>query len=164
MQAEMPLRRGCGKTPVAGTGCRWQACNGKENAMPDLLILSAALVLLITFFTHVVVGGRYVARPLLADTHLPKASKWLNYYCWHLVSLMLLALPLGLTYAAWHQPAQVTIAGLAVFLLACSGLSAGVAMKGQIPPLRFPSTALFLIAALLLSAAAFDLGNLPETP
>ena len=56
--------------------------------MPLLLWLAAAMALLTTL-VHTFAGGREVARPLLASNALPPASKWLNYYCWHITTILL---------------------------------------------------------------------------
>ncbi len=42
---------------------------------------------LVTFGVHTFIGGPKVAVPLLKDTNLPIASKWLNYYCWHITTI-----------------------------------------------------------------------------
>jgi hypothetical protein len=109
----------------------------------------AALSSLVTFAVHTFIGGVVVARPLLADTGLPKASRWLNYYCWHIATVLLLAIAGAFAYAAVRTQA-LELAWFATALsLALSLLSAAVARKGRIHPLRFPSTSLFaLIAAL----------------
>lgn len=47
--------------------------------MQVTLLWAAAFMSMVTFAVHTFVGGPRVAAPLLADTNLPKASKWLNY-------------------------------------------------------------------------------------
>jgi len=117
--------------------------------MQALLLWSAALMCLITFGVHVFVGGVYVARPLLADRTLPKASKWLNYYCWHITSVLILFLGGAFAYSA-RTPGRPELAAFAAALtLTLAVLSALVAVKGHIHPLRFPSTSLFALTAFL---------------
>lgn len=121
-----------------------------------MLWLAAALAL-VTFATHTFVGGVFVARPLLKDTSLPKASKWLNYYCWHVTTMTILALAGAFAYAA-QAPDGLDIAAFATLLCAVlSPLSAAVAIRGGINPLRFPSTSLFA-ATCLAGASALLLG------
>ena len=116
------------------------------------LLWAAAVVSFATFVTHTFIGGPRVAAPLLAGTQLPPASKWLNYYCWHLATVFLLAMPFGFGYVALNPDRPE----LAVFLTILSGalsvLSAAVAIKGRIHPLRFPSTTLFALIFLLGTA------------
>jgi hypothetical protein len=122
--------------------------------MQSFLFWAAAATAFTTFCVHTFIGGIYVARPLLADEGLPRASKWLAYYCWHLVTLMLAAVTL--VYAALAVPviASDIALSLSLFCLCCSALSIAVAIKGRIPPLRFPSTSLFAALGLIGLAGA----------
>lgn len=123
--------------------------------MQQAFLWSAAVASAITFAVHTFIGGRFVARPLLADRSLPKAAKWLAYYCWHITTILLAAMAAAYGWAAWNGEARdlaIAITGLAALL---SALSAGVALKGRINPLRFPSTSLFALIACLGAAALF---------
>lgn len=115
-----------------------------------MLILAAAIVSAITFFVHTFIGGKFVARPLLDDTHLPKASKWLNYYCWHVTTVTIIFLTVA--FVGLHVSVPLTERTVLIFLAAftssLSALSALVALKGGINPLRFPSTSLFALIAI----------------
>lgn len=117
--------------------------------MQALLLWSASLTCLITFGVHLFVGGVYVARPLLVDQTLPRASKWLNYYCWHVTSVFILVLGGAFAYST-RRPEHPDLAVFASALaLTLAILSAIVAAMGHIHPLRFPSTALFALTAIL---------------
>lgn len=117
------------------------------------MFLLAAALAFVTFAVHTFVGGVFVARPLLADARLPKASKWLNYYCWHNTTVMILAVAGAFAYSAF-TPQRPELAIFATAMTAIvSVLSAAVAIKGGIHPLRFPSTSLFAATAALGSAA-----------
>ncbi len=59
----------------------------------------AAVFSLFTWAVHTFLGGREIARPLLQSTMRP-IPKLTNYYCWHLVTLTLLAMTGGFAYAA----------------------------------------------------------------
>lgn len=120
--------------------------------MPDFILLVAAAMMTLAFYVHVVVGGRHVARPLLADRRLPPPAKWLSYYCWHIVSLMILTFVGMLTYWAFRAPDRLSLVFTAAFFAVCGGMSAWVATKGKIAPLRFPSTSLFFALALCVAA------------
>lgn len=122
-----------------------------------MLIWGAAGCALITFVVHTFVGGKYVARPLLADTRLPKASKWLNYYGWHVTTATIGFLAVAFASLAlspdWDAKRPLLLL-LASFTLSLSLLSVAVARKGGIHPLRFPSTSLFATTAFMAAAAA----------
>ncbi len=80
--------------------------------MQAVLLWSAAITSIVTFAVHVFAGGVYVARPLLADQTLPKASKWLNYYCWHITSVLILFLGAAFAFSAIH-PDHLELAAFA---------------------------------------------------
>ncbi|WP_291078171.1 hypothetical protein [Hyphomonas sp.] len=119
---------------------------------PELCLFLAAGLSLVTFLVHLFAGGVHVARPLLASTALPPASKWLNYYCWHLVTLMLGFMALGFFWlgTAPYMPGIVFLTLLAV---SSSMLSLFVGLKAAINPFRFPSTSLFAVIAVSGGAA-----------
>jgi hypothetical protein len=123
--------------------------------MQQAFLWSAAMASAITFAVHTFIGGRVVARPLLADRSLPKPAKWLAYYAWHITTVLLAAMAVAYAWAAWSGQARdlaVAVTGLAAAL---SILSAGVASKGSINPMRFPSTSLFALTACLGAAGLF---------
>jgi hypothetical protein len=117
--------------------------------MQSVLLLCAAVMSAVAFCVHTFIGGPRVAGPLLSSSHLPLASKWLNYYCWHIATVLLFAMAAGFSYSAVHPRRPE----LPAFLVALSGalciLSVMVALKGKIHPLRFPSTSLFAVVAIL---------------
>lgn len=120
--------------------------------MQQAFLWSAAIALVITFVVHTFVGGRVVARPLLADRSLPKAAKWLAYYCWHITTVLLAALAAAYGWAAWSGEARDLAIAITALSALLGALSAGVAVKGGINPLRFPSTSLFAVTACLGAA------------
>jgi hypothetical protein len=110
---------------------------------------SASFVSVVTFAVHTFIGGPRVAAPLLANTDLPKASKWLNYYCWHITTIFTFAMGGAYAYVAVHPDRPELVVFLTVVTAALSVLSAAVALKGNINPFRFPSTSLFAAVAIL---------------
>ena len=122
--------------------------------MQSFFFWAAGATAFMTFCVHTFIGGIHVARPLLADQGLPRAAKWLAYYCWHLVTLMLAALTLVFAAMAARFVAFDIALPLSIFCLCCSALSIAVAMRGRIAPLRFPSTSLFAVLGLLGLAGA----------
>lgn len=108
----------------------------------------AAAIAAITFYVHTFIGGPRVAVPLLADTGLPKATKWLSYYCWHMVTIMLAAMALAFAAIALGWASRDVAWLLGMLSLLFSVLSILVAVKCGINPLRFPSTTLFSLVTL----------------
>jgi len=67
----------------------------------QVIILWATVVLsFVTFLVHTFIGGSRVAGPLLKNTSLPIASKWLNYYCWHVTTIYTLFMGGGYAFVA----------------------------------------------------------------
>lgn len=134
----------------------WSACStGGVEMFSTAFFFAAASVAFTAFIMHTFTGGVRVARPLLADTTLPKASKWLNYYCWHITTVFLLAMCASFIYAGFERGGVDVAALMTALALVYACLSAWVAMKGAIPPLRFPSTWLFAAAAVLGGAGVY---------
>jgi len=119
----------------------------------SIFLWAAALVSGLTFVVHTFIGGKYVARPLLADTSLPIESKWLNYYCWHNTTIII-ALNSGAYVWLAATPGQTpVILLLSVITATFSLLSIWTARKAGVSPLRLPSTSLFAVTSALGWAA-----------
>lgn len=121
--------------------------------MQQVFLWSAAAACALAFAVHTFVGGRVVARPLLADRSLPKPAKWLAYYCWHIATVLVAAMAAAYGWAAWSGQARDMTIAVTVVAAALGALSAGVALRAGINPLRFPSTSLFAVTACLGAAA-----------
>ncbi|QWG23577.1 hypothetical protein KMZ93_01075 [Bradyrhizobium sediminis] len=108
---------------------------------------AASVLALLTFTVHTFVGGVYVVRPLLAVEGLSRASRWLNYYCWHMTTLTLLVMTAMFAYSALEPAAR----GFGVLFTALAAsfslLCIAVAIKGGVRPWRFPATGLFAAVA-----------------
>ena len=111
--------------------------------------LAAAAVSFFTCALHIVLGGREAARPLLATTDLDHVAKYTNYYCWHLVTIVIASL--GTAFAFASRPG----AGIDLALFACA-LSLAFALWSvsmvilhRLHPLKFGQWALFLPIAIL---------------
>lgn len=120
--------------------------------MLSVTIGFAAVVSALTFYVHTFVGGKRVAAPLLKDQSLPLASKWLNYYCWHVTTVLIAFMAAGFVWLAFH-PHIPSLVFLGALTLALSVLSAAVALKAGIKPWQFPSTSLFAIIAAICGIA-----------
>lgn len=114
----------------------------------------AALLSLITFGVHTFVGGVYAARPLLAARDLPAASRWLNYMCWHMVTVFLLVMAIAYAAAAVGALSRDAAALLCTFAASFSVVSVAVTLKAGIRPWRFPAS--YLLASVA-AAGAFGL-------
>lgn len=103
----------------------------------------------LTFLVHTFIGGPRVAAPLLKNTSLPIASKWLNYYCWHITTVYTFLMGGAYAYVALNPNRPELVVFLSILNTALAILSAAVAVKGGINPFRFPSTSLFASVSLL---------------
>jgi len=117
--------------------------------MQIYLLYSAVIMSIITFIVHTFIGGPRVVKPLLENNDLPKASKWLNYYTWHITTIFTLLMGGAYAYVAYHPDRPELVVFLTILTGAFSLLSVAVALKGKINPFRFPSTSLFAIVCLL---------------
>lgn len=114
----------------------------------NMFFVLAAFVAAATFYVHTFVGGPRVALPLLESGALPPASKWLNYYTWHITTWLLAVMAASFAWAAMHNDAR-DVAALNTMLAAGNcALSIWVALKGSINPFRFPSTSLFALIVI----------------
>ncbi|MCW9034661.1 MAG: hypothetical protein OQJ97_10625 [Rhodospirillales bacterium] len=119
----------------------------------SILLWSAAFVGGVTFIIHTFAGGKAVAEPLLADKNLPIESKWLNYYCWHITTILIAFIAAAFAWLALNPEQAPMIILLSALTASLSFLSIAVALKGGINPLRFPSTSLFASISALGWAA-----------
>ena len=103
----------------------------------------------VTFIVHTFIGGPVVAAPLLKNTNLPRASKWLNYYCWHITTIYTFTMGGAYAYTALNPDKIELVVFVSLTNAAFSILSVIVAIKGGINPFRFPSTSLFASVAIL---------------
>ena len=108
---------------------------------------AASVLALLTFAVHTFVGGIYVVRPLLAVEGLSRASRWLNYYCWHMTTLTLLVMTGMFAWSAFEPAARGYGVLFTAMAAAFSLLCIGVALKGGVRPYRFPATSLFAAVA-----------------
>ena len=85
----------------------------------NTFFLVAGIWCAITWGIHTFLGGRAVAEPLLAAGDLRDTPKYTQFYCWHIVTILLAAMAGGLIYAAFAPGAEdlaLLVAGLAIAL------------------------------------------------
>lgn len=111
----------------------------------NLGFATASVLSLITFGVHTFVGGKFAARPLLEAHDFDKASRWLNYFTWHMVTVLLLFMTGGFWVAALSPDAFDVAVLLTLMAAVFSPLCIWVALKGGIAPWRFPASWLFLL-------------------
>jgi len=117
--------------------------------MQVYFLWAASAMSIITFAVHTFIGGPIVAGPLLKNADLPKLSKWLNYYTWHITTIFTFFMCGGYAYVALNPDRPELVVFLTVVTAAFSLLSAAVALKGRINPFHFPSTSLFATVSVL---------------
>lgn len=111
-------------------------------------MIAAGLVSLLTAFTHLFAGGRFIARPLLQSS-LSRTVRATHYFCWHMVTLLLFAMAAAFGLAAsaqQHHPLAFAATSLAAafFVLNATWLTAW-----RVGPLRMPQWAFFLMITVL---------------
>jgi len=50
--------------------------------------------------THVILGGREIARPLLNARDMHDVARYTNYFCWHMVTIVLFGQAAAFAWAA----------------------------------------------------------------
>jgi len=58
----------------------------------NLFLIAAAVLSAGVFLIHTFLGGRTIAVPLLKSGDLHPVPKYVAYYCWHLVTIVLAAI------------------------------------------------------------------------
>lgn len=110
--------------------------------------LAAAIFAGLTCLIHLVLGGRDAARPLLNSKDLQTAPKLTNYYCWHIVTIVLALMSAG--YAYLSQTYETGLAwGLLLMSVLFTGLSLGLIVKFRVSPFALPQWILFAVLSLI---------------
>jgi hypothetical protein len=114
-------------------------------------LIAASVAAFVTFALHTFVGGPQFARPLLAARDLPRIPKLTMYFCWHMVTVLLLGMAIALAYGAFVPNPALTIAMIALSL-AFTVLSLGLVFGFRVSALHLPQWVLFLVITLLATA------------
>lgn len=115
----------------------------------NLWFLSAAVAAAVTFSVHFFVGGRFIARPLLAAEGLNPVTKYTAYYCWHLVSIVLAGIALAFFRAGLFSGGRELAAASVLFSAAAATLSLTIISRWKLSWFKFPQWILFVIVTLL---------------
>jgi len=116
----------------------------------NIYLFAAGIFSAITCGLHIILGGRSSAAPLLASRDMHRVAVYTNYYCWHMVTLVLAVQAAAFLWAAVDTAgyaAAVMAAGLAILFMLWS-LVLIVWKKQRF--LHLPQWILFLV----ISAAA----------
>ncbi|WP_137940038.1 hypothetical protein [Chitinivorax sp. B] len=117
-------------------------------------LMSAAGVTMATFLLHTLAGGKEVAAPLLKAQDLGPVEKYTSYYCWHMVTILLLVMALAIGYIAW-QPNLPMLLLLLCLSLAFTSLSLLMAKVSRLGIWALPQWVCFAaISGLLLAGWA----------
>ena len=109
---------------------------------------AAAAISAATVVIHVTLGGRDIARPLLALAQEDKQLKFGNYYCWHLVSIEITGLSLAFAWPAMTGRAQELAIAATMISISATGWSLAMITRFRLGFLEFPQWALFLPISL----------------
>jgi hypothetical protein len=109
---------------------------------------AAGVMSLVTCATHITVGGRFIARPLLDARDITAIAKATNYYCWHLVTLAILGMAAAFGWAAWRGAREFAVFATAEAAAFCA-LNVALFLAFRQGPLKMPQWALFLAVAAL---------------
>ncbi len=109
----------------------------------DPWFLLAAGLTLITALIHLFAGGDDVAKPLLGSSELGTVPRLTAYYCWHVTTLVLLAMVGGFAFVGFH-PAETSLAvALTGLALAFAVLSLVILCAHRLGLLALPQWILF---------------------
>jgi hypothetical protein len=127
-----------------------------EGAMTshDLLLLGAGLAASATCLAHVFLGGKLFARPLLASSLRSPVTHTI-YYCWHLVTAVLVLMAAAFFWAAFAHEAgaaalmATALAGAFPIVSIAQNLIVGLSFATH------PQSAFSLIISALGAASLF---------
>ncbi len=110
----------------------------------NIWLAAAALVSLATALIHIFAGEREIARPLLRASDLASVPKHTQFYCWHIVSIVLLAMAAGYGYGSF-EPTAIALNVMLTGLAASFALwNIGLILWKRLSPKHMIQWALFL--------------------
>jgi len=113
----------------------------------DVFLGAAGFLCLLAVAIHVAIGGREIARPLLDDENMPRVARRTAYFCWHLVTVLLVGMTAAFVWAAMDPTAWEAAALATVIAIAATALSLTLAIAGEGPASELPQWGLFLMIA-----------------
>lgn len=103
----------------------------------------AAILSVGVCLAHTLAGGRFYVRPLLAASDLHPVPKYVHYYCWHLVTMLLAAMAVGFGLAAVYPESREMAVLMTVLASLFSLWSLALVLWKRQRPLQMPQWALF---------------------
>ena len=114
--------------------------------MNTLFLIAGGLSLLICL-THIVLGGRGAARPLLDARSLHSMPRMTNYFCWHLVTIALALMGIGFFLSARAGGTTDGAILATVFASLAALLCFGINIRWSLKHIQHPQWILFLPVA-----------------
>jgi hypothetical protein len=110
--------------------------------------IAAALMSGLTLGIHLVAGGRYIVRPLLAAEGLGEGAKYTAYYCWHLVSIVLAGMALAFVRAGIAPGGRELAATCVLFATLAAVWSFAMVSRHKLPFWQYPQGLLFVLVVV----------------
>lgn len=107
-------------------------------------LLSASVLTAAIWAIHTFLGGRSVAHPLILATDLEPVPKWTQYYCWHMVTITLAVMSIGLGYAALVSDASEVALLIGLLAVAFSVFGLLLPPRVKVSYVEMPQGFLFL--------------------
>lgn len=115
----------------------------------NALYASAAVLSAAVFLIHTFLGGRTIARPLLATPDLHPIPKLTSYYCWHIVTITLAVVSGMFAYAAVAEGGKDIAWAATLLTFGYCGLGLAVPVLNKQKFSHMPQGWLFLPIAIL---------------
>lgn len=107
----------------------------------------AAVLSFATMWAHIIVGGRYIARPLL-KSEMHAVPKYTNYFVWHMVTIVLGGMSIAFALAAYAPAAwELAIFALVLAIGFCV-LNLAVVITRRQSFIYIPQWSFFLLISL----------------
>ncbi len=121
----------------------------------NIWFLVAGLFSLFACGLHIFAGGKIAARPLLDARDMSRTAKYTNYYCWHIVTIVLAAMGGMYVWAAYYADGLDLAIVATIFAVLYMFWSFGIVVLSKGKLFEFPQWALFApIAALGVAGLA----------
>ena len=108
----------------------------------------AAILAAAGFAVHCIIGSRAVVRPLLAARDLTPVSRWINFFTFHIATILLAFMAAGFAWAAIRADAADIAIGLTALAVSLAVLCLGVCLRARFRPWRVPPFDLFVLVSL----------------
>jgi Mn2+/Fe2+ NRAMP family transporter len=120
-------------------------------------LYAASLLSGITALVHIFGGGKTVAKPLLASS-MEDEAKYTNYYCWHMVTIIIISMTICFFLAARNEEyRELAVLSSALSLAFAVWSCFLIYLKNQ-KPFVLPQWVLFFPIAILGAIGVFQIG------